>query len=263
MRESIDKIRNPSVDFDQSTVRENIVSFKEPLSYEDIAARLGYDPVTGIFTWLVDVGKNVKAGSEAGTTKTTRKNAAGQPVLYRYIRLLDHTFPSARLAWLLHYGKWPEGRIAPRNGDQLDLKIDNLIESRSMPGTYDHSNPEDRKRYHRERRQVHPLDWKSRDLEKNFGIDFQTYCNMVAAQNNVCAICEQPETVSRGGQLKALAVDHCHTTGSVRALLCQTCNQMIGFSKDDPAKLRAGAAYLEKHQAAAANVVPLKTEERA
>lgn len=67
---------------------------------------------------------------------------------------------------------------------------------------------------------------------------------MVTAQGGVCAICEQPEPKKR------LAVDHDHTTGAVRALLCSKCNVALGLMSDDPARLRVAAHYLETHHGA-------------
>ncbi len=252
-----------SVDFKVSTAEEKIVPFQETLSYEEVAAKLSYDPATGVFMWLVDVGRSVKAGTQAGSVKATRVMADGRSVSYRYIRLEGRTMLAGRLAWLLHFGKWPIGKVVPIDGNPLNLAIDNLSEGNALPDRYDHDDPEDRKKYHRDLRLAHPAMSRENSLLRKFGISFQDYMNRAVEQRNLCAICEKPETAVRNGEIKALAVDHCHTTGAIRALLCQTCNQMIGFSKDDPAKLRAGAAYLEKHQAAAANVVPLKTEERA
>lgn len=72
---------------------------------------------------------------------------------------------------------------------------------------------------------------------------------LVLAQNNLCAVCRQPETrPSKAGCDKAirdLCVDHCHTTGVVRGLLCDACNVMIALAKDRADICRAAACYLE------------------
>lgn len=233
--------------------------FQETLTFDEVAEKLLYDAVTGVFTWRVDVGKNVKAGSQAGSIKATRVNAAGNSVSYRYIRLFGRTMPAGRLAWLLHYGEWPQGRVTPKNDDPLDLRIDNLTETHAIVAPKI-TDPAARAEYLRKHREAHPNFWREQHLQKTFGLDLQTYLNMVGAQRNLCAICHEPETVVRGGAVKALAVDHNHLTGAVRQLLCQTCNQMVGFSKEDPARLRAAADYIEKHATLADNVVPLNKD---
>lgn len=74
---------------------------------------------------------------------------------------------------------------------------------------------------------------------------------MHKAQGGVCAICHRPNADGR-----ALAVDHDHSCcpgnrscgKCVRALLCSPCNSFIGLAGDSPSRLRAGAAYLERHR---------------
>jgi hypothetical protein len=87
-------------------------------------------------------------------------------------------------------------------------------------------------------------------LRKLYGLTRAQYDALSVAQNGVCAVCGNPETglANNGtGARKGLAVDHCHTTGTVRGLLCCECNKGIGSLKDDPVRLRAAADYIERH----------------
>jgi hypothetical protein len=78
-------------------------------------------------------------------------------------------------------------------------------------------------------------------LATRYGMTLEEYRERVAAQDGLCAICgDEPE---RG----RLHVDHNHTTGAVRDLLCRPCNHALGNAQDDPARLRAMIAYLERH----------------
>lgn len=89
---------------------------------------------------------------------------------------------------------------------------------------------------------------RHRDLRyKKYGITAELYDEMLARQAGVCAICNRPETSRRQGVIRALAVDHCHATGRVRALLCQRCNHTLGRMYDDPKLLRRAAGYLEAY----------------
>lgn len=79
------------------------------------------------------------------------------------------------------------------------------------------------------------------NLKKAYGISSKEYQEKLKNQNYSCAICgEQQKT-------KALAVDHCHSTGKVRELLCGTCNTGLGQFKDSPELLLKAADYLRKH----------------
>lgn len=84
-------------------------------------------------------------------------------------------------------------------------------------------------------------------LKAAYGITSEDYDRMYAEQAGVCAICALPETVTetRTGVVKNLCVDHCHATGQVRALLCFSCNLMIGQAGDSTDRLRSAINYLE------------------
>lgn len=80
---------------------------------------------------------------------------------------------------------------------------------------------------------------------RKYGVSDHAYASMLSEQWGCCAICR---TTVPGRRDKFFAVDHNHTTGAVRGLLCQSCNRAIGLLKDDPSILRAAATYLEVHQ---------------
>lgn len=96
-----------------------------------------------------------------------------------------------------------------------------------------------------------------RERERRFGIDRAAYAEIFMRQNGVCAICAKPETATRGGKPKALAVDHCHMTGKVRELLCSACNTAIGKMKEDRNILLSAIRYLDKHKDSS-NVSPFE-----
>lgn len=83
-------------------------------------------------------------------------------------------------------------------------------------------------------------------LKYKYGITAEDYFAMLAAQESVCAICRAHEP---GGRFKnnRFHVDHCHTSGRVRQLLCNACNHLLGCARDKPDVLRTAATYLERH----------------
>jgi hypothetical protein len=81
-----------------------------------------------------------------------------------------------------------------------------------------------------------------------FSLCLEDFVRMLESQGGICAICGG---VNANG--KALCVDHDHACcpgdGScgrcVRGLLCGNCNHALGHMRDDPARLRAAATYIE------------------
>jgi hypothetical protein len=85
---------------------------------------------------------------------------------------------------------------------------------------------------------------------RRYGISRQDVDLIRAKQRNRCAICgdENPEHL-----------DHDHSTGRTRDLLCQRCNQGLGLLRDDPGILRAAADYVEEHRRRQRRPQPLRT----
>jgi hypothetical protein len=75
-----------------------------------------------------------------------------------------------------------------------------------------------------------------------YGITVEQFESMLAKQGGGCAICGQANGPGRGERLH---VDHCHSTGRVRGLLCLKCNHGIGNFSDDTSRMRAAIRYLD------------------
>jgi len=73
---------------------------------------------------------------------------------------------------------------------------------------------------------------------RRYGLTEEQYNNMILSQNNLCAICNKPS------KNKALNIDHNHTTGKVRGLLCHNCNLAIGLFKEDISVFTSAIKYL-------------------
>jgi len=83
---------------------------------------------------------------------------------------------------------------------------------------------------------------KKRSIVRTYGLTLEDYEKMLEEQNNLCKICNEPET-----EKKSLAIDHDHNTGKGRGLLCSKCNKGIGLLRDNPELLRIAANYLQNN----------------
>jgi hypothetical protein len=81
-------------------------------------------------------------------------------------------------------------------------------------------------------------------LRSKYGISIAEYDQMLSNQNGVCAICKE-YNVDRATH-KRMPVDHCHTTGKVRGILCNRCNLILGKAKDNIELLTNAIHYLSK-----------------
>lgn len=115
--------------------------------------------------------------------------------------------------------------------------------------------------YQRTYRQDNPDTIRRANLWRLYKIREEDYDRKREAQDRRCASCgihEDDIDVSKVGgrrradgeraQVFALQVDHCHTAGALRGLLCPDCNRIIALAKESPARLRGAAAYLDHYQ---------------
>lgn len=86
-------------------------------------------------------------------------------------------------------------------------------------------------------------------LQARYGMSPAEYDALYREQSGRCAICtihKEPWQPGGGvkGRYRFLVVDHDHSTGRVRGLLCFNCNLAIGHFRDDPLLMLAAVAYI-------------------
>ena len=84
---------------------------------------------------------------------------------------------------------------------------------------------------------------KFNKIKRVYGITKEQYEHMLEQQSGCCAICSVSAESQRD---KTLVVDHCHSSGKIRGLLCHTCNTAIGLFKDNIDSLQRAILYLQR-----------------
>lgn len=77
-----------------------------------------------------------------------------------------------------------------------------------------------------------------------YGMTEADYDIILEQQGGLCAICGTDEAYYTRAY-DHFHTDHCHLTGVVRGLLCNTCNRALGLLHDDPHILEVALAYLQ------------------
>ena len=80
--------------------------------------------------------------------------------------------------------------------------------------------------------------WRRSNLKRKYGLSEKSFENLFEEQGNSCAICHTKEAI--------WCVDHCHTTGEIRGILCASCNKGLGMFKDDQTNLEEAISYLNR-----------------
>lgn len=79
-------------------------------------------------------------------------------------------------------------------------------------------------------------------IRRQYGITLAKYDEMLEKQDYKCAICGNEDEVEG----RRLAIDHCHSQGHVRGLLCGKCNRGLGLFYDNPELLQNAINYLAR-----------------
>lgn len=85
--------------------------------------------------------------------------------------------------------------------------------------------------------------WALRDdkMRYKYGIGADDFDTLLDSQGGVCAACGDAETTQR------FRLDHDHTSGEVRGVLCHHCNVALGHLRDDPKRIDGLKDYLMRN----------------
>jgi hypothetical protein len=98
-----------------------------------------------------------------------------------------------------------------------------------------------------------PVAARERNLFERYGLTLESFAEMLEGQDHKCLICHTTDPAKggrksgRGGGMKYFCVDHDHTTGKVRGLLCYSCNRIVGMIEESPEWCKRASAYIQKH----------------
>lgn len=121
--------------------------------------------------------------------------------------------------------------------------ISNPEKARAARSRYQKENKDSLNLKAREYRRTHPEKVQNSKRLYRYGITEGEYEVMLQNQNGVCMICGRPPKKNR------LNLDHSHTTGKIRDLLCIKCNGGLGYFNDDPSLMLKAVEYLFHHMA--------------
>ena len=79
-------------------------------------------------------------------------------------------------------------------------------------------------------------------LYEKYGVTKEWYFEQLEKQDHKCAICSCKEPKGNGNV--HFHVDHCHSTGKVRGLLCSSCNTALGNFKDSTELMLKAVEYI-------------------
>ena len=127
-----------------------------------------------------------------------------------------------------------------------ELYLENLIRERAKQRKYHRENREARNAAHKEWIRKNKVKQRHAMWKREYGLDVETIRLALVEQQGLCAICKTNIIGSDTKGKLLLAVDHDHSTGAFRGLLCSKCNKGLGLFGDNEEGVAAALAYLQR-----------------
>ncbi len=87
-------------------------------------------------------------------------------------------------------------------------------------------------------------------FKNKFGVTFEFISSLLSKQNGLCSNigCNKEIAIIPSDDKIKAVVDHCHTTGDVRSLMCVRCNALLGHIENNAGVVRGLIDYLNKYK---------------
>ncbi len=136
--------------------------------------------------------------------------------------------------------RWRERHPERAKQASQRYKAANPEKTKAVRKAWKMDNPGKVLKSEQERRARNPEKMKAVYLRRMYGMDIAEF---QALRLGHCPICRTDSPAGKGW-----TVDHCHSTGAVRGVICSRCNAGLGHFRDDISLLEAAIDYLRKAQ---------------
>lgn len=119
----------------------------------------------------------------------------------------------------------------------------------SIPQNKEHKKQQERERYKNDSnfRERVKQNLRENHLKRKYGLTLADWNLLLKDQNNSCAICQNTFILDNPKHKLFPRVDHNHQTGKIRGLLCNACNTVLGFFKEDITVLSRAQHYITRN----------------
>lgn len=167
-------------------------------------------------------------------TKVCNKCRIEKPItqFHKHSRSKYGVLGECKICWKIRTDKW-----AKANPDKIKANT-----ARQRAKNAERIRENQRKYYYAVPPETRSMIKRAKRIVYQYGITTAEYNEILTSQGGVCAICGGAPDKERW---KKLAIDHNHSTGIVRGLLCSKCNKGIGSLRDNVELLFKAIEYLK------------------
>lgn len=141
-------------------------------------------------------------------------------------------------------GKYHAKGLCTQHYEKYRIRLpENNVKRARWAEDYRAKHSKEHREYDKKRYRENPHRLRKGNLKRKYGLTLSQYDDMFNKQNGCCAGCNKPQSEFK----KMLSVDHRHSDGKIRGLLCERCNPVLGYVGESIPTLERLIQYLKDH----------------